>query len=128
MAKPTLQQRLVEALVASGLIPASSKMATVMSMLSRMGGASIDDLVAATGWKRHSLRAAISTQLRKRGLEVVSRRENGTTIYAIINRAVDTADHVMAGIDDETAAFLRRRAAQFARRDPRALRPGDRAA
>ncbi|MFZ1413264.1 MAG: hypothetical protein WAS73_01610, partial [Defluviicoccus sp.] len=61
-----------------------------------------------------------STQLRKRGLEVVSRRENGTTIYAIINRAVDTADHVMAGIDDETAEFLRRRAAQFARRERRA--------
>jgi len=98
------------------LIPTNSKMATVMSMLSRMGGATIDDLITATGWKRHSLRAAISTQLRKRGLEVVSRRENGTTIYAIINRAVDAADHVMAGIDDETATFLRRRAAAFARR------------
>ncbi|MDG4603636.1 MAG: amidoligase family protein [Defluviicoccus sp.] len=104
----------------AALIPTNSKMATVMTMLSRMGGASIDDLIAATGWKRHSLRAAISTQLRKRGLEVVSRRENGTTIYAIINRAVDAADDVMAGIDDETAEFLRRRAAHFARRERRA--------
>jgi hypothetical protein len=102
------------------LIPANSKMATVMTMLSRMGGASIDDLIAATGWQRHTLRAAISTQLRKRGLEVVSRRENGTTVYAIINRAADTADHVMAGIDDETASYLRRRAATFARRERRA--------
>jgi len=98
------------------LIPTNSKMATVMTMLSRMGGASIDDLIAATGWQRHSLRAAISTQLRKRGLEVVSRRENGTTVYAIINRAVDNADHVMAGIDNETATYLRRRAQYFARR------------
>ena len=79
-------------------------------------------------WQRHTLRAAISTQLRKRGLEVVSRRENGTTVYAIINRAVDAADHVMAGIDAETAGYLRRRAAYFAGRDPRALRPGERAA
>lgn len=104
----------------AALIPANSKMATVMTMLSRMGGASIDDLIAATGWKRHSLRAAISTQLRKRGLEVVSRRGNGTTVYAIIDRAVDTADHVMAGIDNETASYLRRRAATFARRARRA--------
>jgi len=104
----------------AALIPTNSKMATVMTMLSRMGGASIDDLIAATGWKRPSLRAAISTQLRKRGLEVVSQRENGTTIYAIINRAVDAADDVMAGIDDDTAAFLRRRAANFARRERRA--------
>jgi hypothetical protein len=51
---------------------------------------------------------------------VVSRRENGTTVYAIINRAVDAADHVMAGIDDNTAAYLRRRAAHFARRARRA--------
>ena len=102
------------------LIPADGKIGTVVTMLSRMGGASIDDLIAATGWQRHTLRAAISTQLRKRGLEVVSRRENGTTVYAIINRAVDTADHVMAGIDDETASYLRRRAAYFARRERRA--------
>jgi hypothetical protein len=100
----------------AALIPNNSKMATVVTMLSRMGGASIDDLIAATGWQRHTLRAAISTQLRKRGLEVVSRRENGTTVYAIINRAVDTADHVMAGIDAETATYLRRRAQHFARR------------
>jgi hypothetical protein len=30
------------------------------------------------------------------------------------------ADHVMAGIDDETASYLRRRAATFARRERRA--------
>ena len=51
---------------------------------------------------------------------MVSRRENGTTVYAILNRAVDTADHVMAGIDDETASYLRRRAQHFARRERRA--------
>lgn len=100
----------------AALIPTNSKMATVVTMLSRMGGASIDDLIAATGWQRHTLRAAISTQLRKRGLEVVTRRENGATVYAIINRAAETADHVMAGIDDATARYLRRRAAHFARR------------
>ena len=48
----------------------SYKMATVVTMLNCMGGASIDDLIAATGWQRHTLRAAISTQLRKRGLEL----------------------------------------------------------
>lgn len=93
-----------------GADPLEQQDGTVMTMLSRMGGARIDDLIAATGWQRHTLRAAICTQLRKRGLEVVSRRENGTTVYAIINRAVDAGDHVMAGIDIETATYLRRRA------------------
>lgn len=82
-----------------------------------MGGASIDDLVTATGWRRHTIRGAISTYLRKRGLQVITRRQNGTTVYALINRAADTEDHVFAGIDERTVGYLRGRIVHFARRE-----------
>jgi hypothetical protein len=108
--------------VASGtntpvLVPADTKIGKLVELMSRMGGASIDDLVAATGWQRHTVRGAISAQLRKRGLQVISRRRNGTTIYALINRAVDAEDHVFAGVDERTAAYLRARTVHFARRE-----------
>ena len=35
------------------LVPADTKIGTLVAMLSRMGGASIDDLVVATGWRAH---------------------------------------------------------------------------
>jgi len=38
----------------------------VIEMLSRSGGASLADLIAATGWLPHTTRAAL-TGLRKRG-------------------------------------------------------------
>jgi hypothetical protein len=45
---------------------AGSKQALILSMLQRKGGASIADLVSATGWLPHTTRAAL-TGLRKRG-------------------------------------------------------------
>ena len=99
------------------LIPADTKIDTLVAMLSRMGGASIDDLVAATGWRRHTIRGAISTYLRKRGLQVITRCQNGTTVYALINRAADSEDHVFAGIDERTVTYLRGRIVHFARRE-----------
>jgi hypothetical protein len=99
------------------LVPVDTKIGTLVAMLSRMGGASIDDLVVATGWRRHTIRGAISTYLRKRGLQVITRRQNGTTVYALINRAVEAEDHVFAGIDDRTVSYLRGRIVHFARRE-----------
>lgn len=62
---------------------AGTKLADVIALLEREGGASIDELIAATGWLAHTTRAAV-TGLRKRGL-VVDRvkREDGTTVYRI---------------------------------------------
>jgi hypothetical protein len=101
----------------AALVPADTKIGTLVAMLSRMGGASIDDLVTATGWQRHTIRGAISSQLRKRGLQVITRRQNGTTVYALINRTVDADDHVFAGIDERTVSYLRGRIDNFARRE-----------
>ena len=76
--------RLVPATTGSSEAPrAGSKLAHVIAMLSRPEAATLDELVAETGWLPHSARAAL-TGLRKRGLEVErAKREDGTTIYRL---------------------------------------------
>jgi hypothetical protein len=62
---------------------AGTKLASVIALLEREGGASIDELTAATGWLPHTARAAL-TRLRKRGLVVErAKREDGATVYRI---------------------------------------------
>jgi hypothetical protein len=46
-----------------------SKQARLVDLLGRAGGATIDDLTAATGWLPHTARAAL-TGLRKRGFAI----------------------------------------------------------
>lgn len=51
--------------------PAGGKLGQIVRLLQRAKGATIDDLTKATGWQAHSVRGAISGQLRKRhGLAV----------------------------------------------------------
>ncbi len=58
-----------------------SKQALVLSLLSRPEGATIDDLLSATGWLAHTTRAAL-TGLRQRGYEFIrSKNEAGQTVY-----------------------------------------------
>ena len=53
------------------LAPKGSKLGEIIRLLQRAKGATIDDLTEATGWQAHSVRGAISGQLRKRhGLAV----------------------------------------------------------
>ena len=50
---------------------AGGKLDQIIRLLQRAKGATIDDLTEATGWQAHSVRGAISGQLRKRhGLAV----------------------------------------------------------
>lgn len=48
--------------------------ATVLAMIQRKGGASIDEIMAATGWQKHTVRGFISVAPRKAGLVVTSTR------------------------------------------------------
>jgi hypothetical protein len=50
-----------------------SKLAAVVGLLQRDGGATVDQLIAATGWLPHTTRAAL-TGLRKRGYGIDRRR------------------------------------------------------
>lgn len=54
----------------------SSKSEAVLAMLQRPEGATLDQLVTATGWLPHTARAAL-TGLRKKGHEVTSDKPAG---------------------------------------------------
>jgi hypothetical protein len=57
-------------------VPRASKKATILSLVQRQEGASIEELAAATGWQVHSLRAAL-TGLRKQGQSVERKKDDG---------------------------------------------------
>jgi Protein of unknown function (DUF3489) len=63
-----------------------SKLAAVVGLLRREGGATIDQLAAAMGWLPHTTRAAL-TGLRKRGFEIDRRRAKDAHAgsYAIVD-------------------------------------------
>ncbi len=63
-----------------------SKQALLIEMLSEKAGATLDALVAATGWLPHTTRAAL-TGLRKRGFSIERRREGETSVYHIVGQA-----------------------------------------
>lgn len=62
--------------------PANTKVHGVLALLRREGGATIDEVVNATGWQPHSARAAL-TGLRKRGFTLHRVRAEGVTRYAV---------------------------------------------
>lgn len=60
-----------------------SKLADVITLLFRESGASIEDLMAATGWLPHTTRAAL-TGLRNRGYEILRQHSDGKgSVYRI---------------------------------------------
>jgi hypothetical protein len=62
-----------------------SKIATILEMLKRPGGATAKELLKVTGWQAHSLRGFISGTLgRKMGLTVESTKgEDGVRTYSL---------------------------------------------
>ena len=60
-----------------------SKRAKLITLLERDEGASLDDIVAATGWLPHTTRAAL-TGLRKSGLILESGKVDGIRRYRIM--------------------------------------------
>lgn len=54
----------------------------MQDLLSREGGATIADMVAATGWQQHSVRGAMAGALKKkRGLVITSDKIDGLRRY-----------------------------------------------
>ena len=65
-------------------VATGSKQAQVIEMLRRADGATIDEIAAATGWQRHSVRGVISGALKKKlGLDVMSANEQRGRVYRI---------------------------------------------
>jgi Protein of unknown function (DUF3489) len=69
----------------SGSARAGSKLEQMVTMLRRPVGATIEQMVAATGWQSHSVRGAISGALKKKqGLVVKSEKTDGVRVYRIV--------------------------------------------
>ncbi len=61
---------------------AGTKISTVIQLLKQSGGATLDEIVKATGWQPHSARAAL-TGLRKKGHSIEKSKRGDETCYHI---------------------------------------------
>lgn len=73
--------------VSGGLSPrngpgTTSKSALLLQLLSREEGATLDQMVGATGWQPHTTRAAL-TGFRKKGHAVTSEKQGDTRFYRV---------------------------------------------
>lgn len=62
---------------------AGTKVALLMDLLSREGGATLDNLTGATGWLPHTVRATLSG-LRKKGHTIASEKVGGVRTWRIV--------------------------------------------
>ena len=62
---------------------ASSKLEQIVALLSRPEGASLAELVAATGWQAHSVRGALAGSLKRKGHAILSEKVDGERRYRI---------------------------------------------
>ena len=61
-----------------------TKHTAVLAMLRRQEGATIEEMVEATGWQAHSVRGFLSGALKKKaGLDLQSTKEDGRRVYRI---------------------------------------------
>lgn len=63
---------------------APSKLDRVEALLLAETGASIAEIMAATGWQQHSVRGAMAGALRKRGLIISSEKTDGVRRYRAV--------------------------------------------
>ena len=61
--------------------PTPSKLDQLVALLARAGGASLAEMMAATGWQQHSVRGAIAGALKKRRLMITSDKVDGVRRY-----------------------------------------------
>ena len=66
--------------------PRETKAAAVTALLQREGGATLAELIAATGWLPHTTRAAL-TGLRKKGQAIERDKRDDATCYRIVEAA-----------------------------------------
>jgi hypothetical protein len=68
-----------------GSVRSGSKQAQVIDLLRRPQGASIKEMMKATGWQAHSVRGFMSGALKKKlGLTIASTKEKRGRIYRIV--------------------------------------------
>jgi hypothetical protein len=71
---------------------ARSKQAAVIIMLRRAKGATVDEVMTATGWQRHTVRGMVSAALKKKlGLTITSTKEERGRVYRIVELSTSLA-------------------------------------
>jgi len=75
-----------QAPITTGTQPRSgTKQAQMIELLSRDTGATIADIVTATGWQPHTVRGAMAGALKKKlGLTIRSQKVDGQRVYQLI--------------------------------------------
>jgi hypothetical protein len=71
----------IPAIVAPPLTKVPSKLDRIEAMLRKDSGASIAEIMVATGWQQHSVRGAMAGALKKRGLVTRSDKIEGVRRY-----------------------------------------------
>jgi hypothetical protein len=85
--------------------PRHSKQAAVIALLRRAEGATVAEIMAATGWQPHSVRGFFAGTLKKKlGLTLASAKEEGGRVYRIVEcekaepaHAIDAAGTAIVG-------------------------------
>ena len=65
----------------------TSKLDTLEKLLRRKNGASIAEMMRATGWQQHSVRGALAGAMKKRGHTIASDKVDSTRRYRIAELA-----------------------------------------
>lgn len=61
----------------------NTKLDLLLAGLGQKNGSTLDELVAATGWQKHSVRGAIAGTLKKKGHVVTSEKVDGVRRYRL---------------------------------------------
>lgn len=73
---------------APAAVKTSSKAAAIIALLRRDGGATLDEMMGATGWQKHSVRGFMAGALKKRhGLTVTSVKTDQGRSYQLVGEA-----------------------------------------
>ena len=72
-------------ITAREMAPPATKSERITMLLQRAKGASIDEIVGATGWQHHSIRGFISgTIVKRKGFTIASDKTDGERRYRIV--------------------------------------------
>jgi len=57
----------------------------IIALLRRTEGATLEDMMKATGWQQHSLRGFMSGTIKRKGMTITSEKANGERRYRILD-------------------------------------------
>ena len=73
--------------VAPAAAPTTSKLDQLLVELGKEDGATLDELVTATGWQKHSVRGAMAGALKRKGHQITSTKADGVRRYRLMAKA-----------------------------------------